>query len=268
MTKGEEVILSGGMLALTADAIGKRAPIEILLVIPIVVLYLILPPQEYAPRYLIPALPPLIAVLVRTFRPLTARTRPAAAFYLSALLVTYFLYLPQFLNQRYDYDTLLLKDLATQLNPVVTSDDKILIYEIQAQYYLEAPTYSLDAVVGNQLFGPLTGKESFENYIRREHINYIVTADSFNYRTIYRNTLLERLYLHDLSNPLGSSIEIGGLVFTKILTNPVFDRAELHQVMRLPSLNTGSSLRVYGDWNPRWSGHYPMWNSVYQITLK
>lgn len=265
----------------------REYPVELLLLLPLSVLYLGFPPGDYLARYLLPVTPTLSVLILAALHPLANRLlkrsdsyRPnpiginppryrtvltGLGLFLAVVHGAYALVV--YAHPRYDYDTLLLKDMAQTLNTVTDSTDKILIYEIQSQYYLEAFCYSLDGIVGNQLLDVLTRRESFAHFIRHNDINYIVTMNSFNYRTLYDDTMLEMLYLHDLKSGLRDSVQIDGIMFTKILTNPVFSDSSYYKLKTAADLNTGTTMRVYGDWNSLWSGHPPLWNSVYRISL-
>ena len=110
------------------------------------------------------------------------------------------------------------------------------------------------------------GRESLAQFIGRTDTRWIVTMNSFNYRKIYDDSVLEALYLHDLDSAVGDEIEIDGVHFTKALTNPVFAAPSSYHLDRFDGLNHGTRLRVYGDWNPLWKRHHPLWNSVYRMT--
>jgi hypothetical protein len=263
----------------------REYPVELLLTLPLSLLYLAFPPGDYMARYLLPVTPTLSVLVLAalhpllnrwlrksdSYRPVTVGINPPqykhALIALGVLCVAvHAVYAVMvYMHPRYDYETLLMKDMAQSLNTITDRSDKILIYEIQGQYYLNAFCYSLDGIVGNQLLDVLTRKESFAHFIRREKVGYIVTMNSFNYRSLYDNTLLEQLYEHDLQSKLRDSVQIDGVVFQKILTNPVFSDSTYYDLKPIADLNTGTTTRVYGDWNPLWKGHPPMWNSVYKI---
>lgn len=259
--------------------------VEMLLVLPLALLYLAFPPGDYMARYLLPVTPALSVLVLAaihpllnkwlrkndSYRPIAVGINPPQYRYvliglgvLCATVHTVYAVM-LYLHPRYDYDTLFMKDMAQSLNTITDKNDKVLIYEIQGQYYLNAFCYSLDGIVGNQLLDVLTRKESFAHFIQRNNVGYIVTMNSFNYRSLYDETLLEKLYEHDLSSKLRDSVEIDGVVFQKILTNPVFSDSTYYELKPIPNLNTGTSTRVYGAWNSLWKGHPPMWNSVYKI---
>jgi len=259
---------------------------EILLFLPLPLVFLAVPPHEYLIRYLLPIVPICAVAFVSTVVslghiPLVLRRRGyrvaglgvkwgrrlVGLSVLTMMVFSYSLYLREARLVLYDYDTLLLRDLATQLNAITNPSDRVLIYEIQAQYYMDAFAISADAIVGRHILGVLTGEETFSSFVKRNGVTYVVTMNSFNYRPLFANTPLEQLYQFDLSNTVGSSFDFDHLRFTKVLTNRVFNDPACYKLRRYTRLNDGQYLRVCGDWNPRWTGLGPAWNSVFQIQL-
>ena len=288
-TMTKEIIYFLGILTVGVIAFQKRLgdhKEELMLLIPIVVFYTALPPPHgEITRYLLSATPAMIAIIAVTvlryltkFQALCASTGLglksffANLAYVSliplTLAITSPAYVYKYSHPRYDYDTMLQLDLAEKLNAITDEKDKILIYEIQGQYYLRAACYSLDGLVGGQLRDVLMGMESFENYISRNNIKFIVTMNGLDYRKVFKNTLLVDLYVHDLSSDVGDSVRIRGITFKKVFTNQVFSNPRLFKPKKHPYLNVGKFLRVYGDWNGLWEGYHPVWNSVYAVTKK
>jgi len=62
--------------------------------------------------------------------------------------------------------------------------------------------------VGDELTDFLLRKEPLSTVIRRENIGYLITMNSFNYRSIYDDTELETIYTFDQSAEVGDMIEI------------------------------------------------------------
>ena len=258
---------------------------ELIFMLPVGVLYLAVPPGHYIIRYLLPITPIIQATIARELRVILNDIFPAqrtatppgspvvtrrtdwacAALLLILVLGTYRGYLSYLKQPRYDYDTLLLRDLAAALNEVAGEGDRLFLYEIQAQYYLKAFCYSPDSLVGNQLLDVVHKRNTYEDFIVRHRVNFIVTANAFNYRKVFAGTLLEKLYLHDLSSRVGDTVTLNGLRFRKILTSPVFADPRYYRTVSFSGLNVGDSLRLYGKWNRLWVGHHPMWNSVYAV---
>jgi hypothetical protein len=231
-----------------------------LLILPFVVF----PPLAYAPRYLIAASVVLSIVLVRALLSMRARAvLPIAA--VALVLLSAWAYSSGIAERRFDYDTVLLKDLAGRLNPVTSSSDRVLNYEVQSQYHLDAEVISMDAIVGGQTKDALDDPTAWPRLIRAEGIDYVVTMGALSYRRMFRGSILADLYAHDLRSPVGSSVTLGGITFEKAMTNPYFASPRLYEERTWPEpLNSGTTLRVYRD-KRGWEGHQIMWNSVYRV---
>lgn len=258
---------------------------ELILFIPVPLLYFIMPPNPgYFARYLLPIMPIVIVCASRLvtwiwFSILPAfiiRTYPSAiniqktldrtlVFALTSLTIMIILIYGLFHPNRFDIDTFLLKDLAYQINPYLHQEDKIVIYEIQSQYYITGFCISLDCIVGHHMLPVYKGDESVADYLNRENIRYVVTMNSFNYRRAFKDTLLVDLYTHDLNSQIGDTTILDGIKFHKIITNSNFSDPQYYQKLPQNNLNTNDYLRVYNDSNPLWRNHSPMWNSVYEV---
>jgi hypothetical protein len=269
LTRRENVIYPAGALGVAAGIATrgwKNSAAELLLIAPLVFVYTVMPPGVYAPRFLLPIVPPMMLLSVSAIRRLSKDRRWAGVLLLSIVALLLLYHKESRLQRRYDYDTLLLKDLAQRLNPLLRPDDAVFLYEIQGQYYLNAFCYSLDGVVGNQIFPVLRGKRTFEDFIRdHRELRFIVTMNAFNYRNIFRGTMLPELYLHDLASGVGDTTVIRGTKLRKVLTNPAFADPTQHATRGFDDLNVGATLRVYNETRPRWAGHHIMWNSVYEV---
>lgn len=245
----------------------------------VVAVYVIVPPLGYASRYLLPTAPILIALVLRTGRALAGAVRtwlPALALsYASVAVAPIALVLivaqaasayPYRVHPRYDYDTLLLKDLAGEMNAIAAEGDGVLIYEVQAQYFLRARCISLDGIVGGQLLKVLARAESLAEFLdSHRDVRYLVTANAFNTRRLYAGTVFADLYAHDLESVVGDAMTSSTIRFTKIATNPVFSDPKYYREAAAAPFNVARSIRVYGTWNPLWVEHSPLWNSVYRI---
>lgn len=253
--------------------------VEAMLIGAVVAPFVAVPPLGYTPRYLLAAAPLAIALIACEARAIgrvvlaVAPAEVGRAGRIAAASVIALLTGAQAVNAygyrthpRYDYDTVLLKDFAAVLNPIASPGEAVMVYEAQAQYYLQPPVLSLDGVVGNDLHDVLARRTTLTRFLRdRPGVRFVATMDSFNYRRLYAGTVLERLYVHDLDSPLGGALEEDGVRFVKIATNPVFSEPALHRHLAMASLNTGTAIRVYGSWNPLWADHAPLWNSLYRI---
>jgi len=256
---------------------------EVLIVVPILGLYMIFPPGVYVPRYLIPAVPVIsflsVWLIGQAFSKIEDRIKHLFSFPgriqnfggWKAVLTTAFalawIYLYAPWNRGFyqvTQEEILLPRLAQVVNQVAQPEDKVLVYEIQSQFYMKAQAIGM-TVIGKHALGFLQGKESFEDFLKREHIQYMVTMNSFNYRRIYDHTALVDLYAHDLSNPVGSSLDMNGITYTKIATNPDFADPKRYQIHTFAPMNYNSQLRLYGP-NSHRAGTHITWNSMYRVS--
>jgi hypothetical protein len=266
----------------------RRYAVEILIFLPIPILFVAVPAHGHTQRYLLPVIPIAIVctttavragwIWICTKAPQVLRQhapdmvrkcnlRTLATLTILGAVGVYGIYMEggKGTRAKYGHDWLLLKDLSAQLNGIADPEDKVIIYEIQAQYYLAAHCISLDCIVGQDMLGVYQGKETVADFIRRNDVRYVVTMNSFNYRRLFKNTILVDIYVHDLTSGMGDSFTSDGVVFTKVLTNPAFSNPCWYKFRTWNKLNIGNELRVYNESQPLWTDLHPMWNSVYQV---
>ncbi|MDH5761715.1 MAG: hypothetical protein OEZ51_01925 [Nitrospinota bacterium] len=255
---------------------------EVLIVVPILALYMIFPPGVYIPRYMVPSVPVISFVSVWLIGKVFLQIRDPMShlFQLQAraknfsgwmgmlscglALVWVFMYAPWNGGfYKVTQEEILLPRLAQVVNQVAGPEDKILVYEIQSQFYMKAEAIGM-TVIGKYALDFLQRKESLEDFLKRERIRYVVTMNSFNYRRIYNNTALVDLYVHDLSNGIGSTLEVNGITYTKIATNPDFADPKRYQVKTFGPMNYDNQLRLYGP-NSHRAGTHITWNSLYKV---
>jgi hypothetical protein len=176
-------------------------------------------------------------------------------------------------HRKQDFSMLLGEDLAVFMNSLDNNkEDKILLYEIQMQYFLNNQCISLDGIVGSEIRNFLLRKETLRSLLINSKVKFIITMNSFNYRAIFADTPLVDLYNHDLSSSIGDEIVIDGLIFRKITTNPLFseqgfyDKAEEVVLMRKTYNNGDNFLRLIAKDQNKWPNSHPFWNSVYEIS--
>jgi hypothetical protein len=243
--------------------------LELTLLVLLLAPFVVQPPLSYTPRYLAVATPILTAIILRLLLSVSWRAIVLPAATVGFLLLAGYMTHPYVGQDRFGYDRLLLRDLADRLNPLLRPGDKVLLYEIQGQYYLSGTAVSADGIVGGATLPALRGEVSWEQFIRRDGITYVVTVDGFDYRRIYDGTLLARLYAYDLDHPVGTQMRSGNLIFTKVLTNPDFADPSHYVVMHPQArLNVGDSMRVYASSIRGWSGSAITWNSVYRVDIQ
>jgi hypothetical protein len=266
------------MVAAVASVVRPRVMWPAWLVItPIVALYLLRPPAPaYTARYLVPIVPALVysaAVVLHScidavttsVRPLRVRRILGAATMLCSLIGAWVLVPagPRF--SAYTPAMILQQDLAAAVSGVVRPEDKVLMYEIQGQFYFPGFGISADGIVGSAAHAFLLRRETFDQFVDRVGLRFIVTFNGFNYRPVFKGTPLVDLYAHDLIAPVGDDVCLGRHCYQKIVTNPHF--SEWYEVRPIAGLNTGSTLRFYGGHPyPELRGHLIQWNSVYSIT--
>jgi hypothetical protein len=260
------------LFALPATALAllwRRQPRGALLVlIPLVGVFAAVPPRYFAPRYFVPLIPVVLAVLTaELWRDSERRPRSAALVLVASFLFAFWQLTGHWERReeyaRYDLSRWLLDDLTAQLNPRLAADEAVLIYEIQAQYGLLGRALSADGTVGAEARAMLLRRESVADFLRRNKVRYVVTSNAFNYRKIYSDTLFAALYLHDLENPIGATFSRDGVRLRKALSNPSFAEPSGHILTPFADLNHGTAIRMYADRN--WRGYSLLWNSVYEV---
>ena len=80
-------------------------------------------------------------------------------FLISIIIISYKLIYPTYSYQS-DLDTRLAKRFAKKINKIIPTNEKIAIYEIQTQYYINAHVISFDGRVGNEFLPMLNKKQS------------------------------------------------------------------------------------------------------------
>lgn len=253
------------IIAIIYSSIRKQNYILLILIGSVFALYLINPPGYLVLRYLSIALPFMFYLCILLIDKLLVYKR----FYLLSFAVFVFFgigfvkWLERSEQKIYLNDLILndvlLQDLSLKLNPMLQKSDKILIYEIQGQYYIDAYCISLDSIVGSDFLDVNLKKQDFLDFLNEnDDVKYIVTMNSFDYRRIYKDTFLTKLYLHDLGSNVGESIKFHNYLFTKILTNPKFLQASTTEYISEDLNSNNGYLKLY-------NGRHPMWNSVYKI---
>ncbi len=234
----------------------------------LLLLFILSPPGQYINRYLLPVTPFIIWHMIVLWQSLkiNKRTLNIAGMAIAiAIFAGIFVIKDKITRFDSDYDELMLKGLAAKMNKITTPDDKLLIYEIQSQYFLEAQCISMDGIVGREFHNVLTGKENLKEFIEKEDVDYIVTMNSINYRKLLDIEELKDIYKHDLDAEVGDTLHTGETGFVKIMENPVFGNPLYYDVKRIDKYNIMGDVRVANINNRHWSGHHPFWNAVYKI---
>jgi hypothetical protein len=115
----------------------------------------------------------------------------------------------------YNWDMVFERDLVNQLNAMVSPRDTVLLYEIQAQYFLNAPALSLDGIVGGEVLPYLHRGSDLSDFLREYRPRWWVANNAVFYREELKNTLLARV--QKKPPPMGGSVQEGGITFTRVL---------------------------------------------------
>lgn len=115
----------------------------------------------------------------------------------------------------YNWDLVFERDLVSRLNTMVSPRDTVLLYEIQTQYFLDAPALSLDGIVGGQVLPYLHRGSDLSDFLREYRPRWWVANDAVFYREELKNTLLARV--HRTPPPVGQAVQVGGITFTRVL---------------------------------------------------
>lgn len=257
----------------------RRATPAWLIIVPVVGLYTAIPPgwAYFAPRYLVPAIPALLycaALLLERCRRAVAGSsaslesnRPGNALTVgaaiaAALIVTFFGRHEPWVP--YTHDTILQKDLADAVSGIVRPGDRVLMYEIQGQYYFPGHGISADGIVGHETLDFLRKRQTFEELVAAQRLQFVVTFNAFNYRRVYAGTTLVDIYSHDLEAAIGDEFCVRGFCYQKVAGNPHFNDSYVERAAS--DLNVGTTLRYYGGaaGSPQ-RNELIQWNSVYRI---
>jgi len=117
-------------------------------------------------------------------------------------------------------DVVLEKDIAERLNSIATRDQKVLVYEVQTQYYLVPEAISMDGIVGGEILPYLSRGSDLSDFLLRFKPDFIVVSNALDYRAEYRETILRRLFDADRTVGVGDEVAIDGFRFRKLFERP------------------------------------------------
>ena len=118
------------------------------------------------------------------------------------------------------------ENFTSKINQIIDQDEKLLIYEIQTQYYLSAKAVSMDSRVGKEALGLINGKENLRDLMRRESIKY-VSIDQ-NLSSILRNDPYIKFLLENNDLNVGDTIKLNDANFLK-----VFDKSDSDETYKM-----------------------------------
>jgi len=119
----------------------------------------------------------------------------------------------------YSEEVIFEKELCKILNEIAKPTDKVLIYEVQAQYCLKPQTISLDGIVGGEILPYFRKRSNLVEFFERYRPSYLVVANYPLYREEYKNTIIEEIYRYNKELKTGESIKLHNITFTKIAEN-------------------------------------------------
>jgi hypothetical protein len=119
----------------------------------------------------------------------------------------------------YSEEVIFEKELCKILNEIAKPTDKVLIYEVQAQYCLKPQTISLDGIVGGEILPYFRKRSNLVEFFERYRPSYLVIASYPLYREEYKNTIIEEIYHYNKELKIGESIKLHNITFTKIADN-------------------------------------------------
>jgi hypothetical protein len=277
----EITVYALGLLASAAAVclLPRRAWPAAVVAVPIVALYIVVPPgwAYYAPRYLAPVIPAMLFCVALLLDGVHRSVRHAAiagtaeqrstvfAGLAAAAAVTCVLAFARYEPWvPYTPDTILQKDLGEAVAGIVSREDRVLMYEIQGQYHFPGHGISADGIVGSEAHDFLLGRQTFDEFVEREQLRFLVSFNAFNYRPIYAGTPLVDIYSHDLVAGIGDELCVGRFCYEKVVGNPHFD--EWYVELPATGVNVGTTMRYYsGAGDPRRRNQLIQWNSVYRI---
>jgi len=235
----------------------------LLLVAPLGILFFIVPPQEPVVRYLVPALPALIAIMVRYAEKDLKVQYSVRALAVSLVLAHMFGAASRAGVPAATRDEVLLTGLSNGINRLAYEDDHVLLYNIQGQYAIKAPCHDLSGSVGNELADVLLRRTGIDEFILANNVRYVVTSDDLESRALFENTLLRELSRQDPTCNLGDTVVLGGLAFEKLFSHSAFARRAAAHQAGVAALD-GSPGPIVAA--PVTRGRYDTrWNTVYRV---
>ncbi|HEY9187424.1 MAG TPA: hypothetical protein VIR55_05930 [Ignavibacteria bacterium] len=221
----------------------------------IISLCLLTPREVHTQRYLLSSLP-FILIVTNDYIKNYFSTKKIIYFsiFINIILITFYSY-NYYNNKKYINNTnsVLLKDLADKLNPISNKNDKILIYEIQSQFYLKSYCISIDGLIGSDIKDIIFRKKSYSDFIKENNVRFIVTNGDFNKKVFSKNTILEKLYNCDLNCKIGDIVTIDGIKFKKIFTNDYYNKVNSYL-----KIDSGKLVRNYNN-------EWVLWDSVFEV---
>ena len=257
------IYLAGGVLLLVmvAEWSAPRYSLELLLIAPLLIVYMLVPPGEPIVRYLVPVLPALIAIFVRYINKELRVQHSNRALLVSLALAHVFGLATLSATASSDRDAVLMSSLSKGINDLSGPGDRVLLYDIQSQYQIKSHCNGLSGEVGDDMTDVLLRRISVAEFIRKNSVRFLVTSDPLGERALYENTLLSELHAADPHVALGDTIMLSGLAFEKQFSNPSYVRRNGATSRAYAAAGSGAPIPAQPDLN----APDPLWNSVYKI---
>ena len=112
-------------------------------------------------------------------------------------------------------DIVLDRESSEWIRDLLSPNDRVLVYEIQTQYYLPCRAVSADGIIGGEIL-PYLREGDVAGFIRDHGITHVLCSEAFLRRPIYRGTVLEWLGRANPTWEPGRSRVQGGVRFTKL----------------------------------------------------
>ncbi len=119
-------------------------------------------------------------------------------------------------NRSYDIDVVLEREVAESLNAVARDGERVLVYEIQTQFYLAPEAISMDGIVGGEIIPYLAGGGTMRSFLVAERPEFVVVNHALDYRAELKGTILGELFRREDEVTLAGRITIEGIVFEKV----------------------------------------------------
>ncbi len=193
----------------------------LILLIPLPLLHFLFPPGDQITRYLLPITPILTILIVQITAPWHKLLTPMfiGFLFLGIYGVHYLSLQEKPIYEANAYNSVLLPDLAEEMNVFTDISDTVLIDQPQAQYHLNATTYDLSGVISSPLWQTLSKQNTLLDFIKQNKIGYIVTSQNFD-QAGGQYSILKQFHFHNESSQVGDFFKIDDLYFEKIAQNP------------------------------------------------
>jgi hypothetical protein len=110
------------------------------------------------------------------------------------------------------------KSFSLKINKLIPKDSKILMYEIQSQYFINSQVISLDGRVGDECFDLLKGKTNLVQTMKTNKIDYISIDENIS-SLLMKDYFIKSLYDNRTNLDRGDTIKIKSHKFLKVFSS-------------------------------------------------